>query len=244
MTAVRTSHFATITRLTAVVVWFAAIAYVIVSEPENVEAYRNSFAWLRTLAYIGVGATLVCAAAAVFGRHVGISRPIAALAMVLFAVPVAAMMANEDTPPAGAPINDITTDLDDPPAFSAVIPLRPPGSNPIEYGGPSIAARQREAYPNVGPLISNLEFAAAFQKAFETAEGLGWEIVSGDLQSGIIEAVDTTRFFRFRDDVVIRIREHDGGTRIDLRSRSRIGRSDLGKNASRILTFIEEFNRS
>ena len=122
-----------------------------------------------------------------------------------------------------------------------MIPLRPAGSNPIEYGGDAVAARQRIAHPEVRPILTELTPERAFQRAFETAEMLGWEIISGDLQSGVIEAIDTTRFFRFKDDIVVRITEHGAGSRVDLRSRSRIGRSDLGKNAKRILAFTDAF---
>ncbi len=215
----------------------------VVAAPRGIVGYRTAFDTLRALGYVGGVGAIVSFSALIFGRRLRFSRVAASVATLLFAVPVGLMLANEATPPPGEMINDITTDLDDPPVFKAVIPLRPPGSNPIEYGGPAVAARQREAYPDIGPIFSDLEPAAAFQKAFETAEALGWKIVSGDMQAGVIEAVDTTRFFRFRDDVVIRIRANEDGTRVDLRSRSRLGRSDLGKNAKRIRSFIEEFEK-
>ena len=68
-----------------------------------------------------------------------------------------------------------------------------------------------------------------------------WNIVARNSESGIIEAVATTRFFRFKDDVVVRVRPTAEGSRIDLRSRSRIGLSDLGKNAARIMEFRSRF---
>ncbi|MGD8810919.1 MAG: DUF1499 domain-containing protein [Gammaproteobacteria bacterium] len=215
----------------------------VVAAPRGIVGYRTAFDTLRALGYVGAFGAIVSFSGLIFARRSRFSRIAASVATLLFAVPVGLMLANEATPPPGEMINDITTDLDDPPVFKAVIPLRPPGSNPIEYGGPAVAARQREAYPDIGPIFSALEPEAAFQKAFETAEALGWKIVSGDMQAGVIEAVDTTRFFRFRDDVIIRIRANEDGTRVDLRSRSRLGRSDLGKNARRIRSFIEEFKK-
>lgn len=229
--------------LVLAVAYVAAVVFFVVAAPQGIIGYRTAFDSLRQLAYAGGAATLLCLVVLASSRRTGVSRAQASVATLLFAVPVAVMFANAATPPPGEPINDISTDLEDPPVFRAVIPLRPPGSNPIEYGGPAVAARQREAHPEVVPIVTALDKETAFQRAFETAEALGWEIVSGDMQSGIIEAVDTTRFFRFRDDVVVRIRENENGTRIDLRSRSRLGRSDLGKNARRILSFIEEFSK-
>jgi len=236
-------HIIDLVLVVIAIAWLALVAFMVLGPPREILGYRTAFDALRVLGYVGAGGAIISVSALVLRRGFAVSRMSAALATLLFAVPVSFMLANQATPPPGEPINDITTDLDDPPEFSAVIPLRPPGSNPIEYGGPSVAARQRAAYPDIGPISSALEPEAAFQKAFETAEDLGWEIVSGDMQAGVIEAVDTTRFFRFKDDVVIRIRANQGGSRIDLRSRSRIGRSDLGKNAKRIRSFIEEFEK-
>ena len=75
---------------------------------------------------------------------------------------------------------------------------------------------------------------------------MGWKIIATDEKNGIIEAVDTTPIFRFKDDVIIRVTNIGIGigigSRIDLRSQSRIGLSDFGKNASRIRSFIKNFS--
>ncbi len=119
-------------------------------------------------------------------------------------------------------IHDITTDTGDPPAFVAVLPLRADAPNPSEYGGPELAAAQQAGYPDLGPT---------------TAEEMGWEIVAADSAEGRIEATATTRWFGFKDDVVIRIRPTHAGSRIDVRSVSRVGRGDVGTNARRIQEF-------
>jgi uncharacterized protein (DUF1499 family) len=225
------------------VIFLGSIAWFLIAAPQGYIGYRTAFESLRSLAWVGVAGTVVSATAFLLHRRLRISPIAPVIATLAFAVPVGIMIANEATPPPGEFINDITTDLENPPRFSAVIPLRPAGSNPIEYGGAAVAARQREAYPDIAPIFSELGPEAAFQRAFETAEALGWEIISGDLQSGIIEAIDTTRFFRFKDDIVIRITQDASGSRVDLRSRSRIGRSDLGKNAKRILAFAEAYSQ-
>jgi len=243
VTASKQSRIITAGLICLALAYVAAIVFLVFAAPRGIVGYRTAFDTLRMLAWAGLAGSAISIAVLLAAGRFGISRPAAAAAALLFAVPVAVMAANEATPPPGDLINDVTTDLEDPPEFAAVIPLRPPGSNPIEYGGAAVAAAQRVAHPEVAPIFTALEPEAAFQKAFETAESLGWNIVSGDMQAGIIEAVDTTRFFRFKDDVVIRIRPNDGGARVDLRSRSRIGRSDLGKNAKRILTFTDEFQK-
>lgn len=224
--------------------FLAAVAVAVLAAPRGLIGYRAAFDALRALAYVGTAGAVICAVLLLVRPGSWRDRSILGLAVVLFGLPVAALVANRASPPPGPPINDITTDLEDPPSFNFVIPYREPGSNPIEYGGPEVAARQREAHPEVAPIYTPLDKRAAFQRAFETAEALGWEVVAGDPYTGIIEAIDTTAFFRFKDDIVIRVREETNGSRVDLRSRSRIGRSDLGKNAERIMRFSEEFSRA
>jgi uncharacterized protein (DUF1499 family) len=140
------------------------------------------------------------------------------------------------------PIHDITTDLADPPAFEAILPLRQDAPNPSEYGGDSIAAQQREGYPDLGPLTLALPLDAAFRRALEGARDMGWEIVDSDPARGRIEATATTPWFGFEDDVVVRVRPQGGGSRVDVRSVSRVGRSDVGTNARRIREYLEELS--
>jgi uncharacterized protein (DUF1499 family) len=137
------------------------------------------------------------------------------------------------------PIHDITTDTERPPAFVAVLPLRADAPNPAEYGGPEIAAQQRQAYPDIEPMILNVAPDSAFQRARAAAEGMGWEIVAADTSAGLIEATATTRWFGFKDDVVIRIEPAPAGSRVDVRSVSRVGRSDVGANAARIRAYLD-----
>lgn len=136
------------------------------------------------------------------------------------------------------PIHDITTDTESPPQFKAVVPLRPDDANSLQYGGDSLARRQREAYPDIRPAVFDRPDETVFQAALDTATGLGWRVVASDEGDGRIEAVDTTAWFGFRDDVVVRIGTDNGGTRVDVRSVSRVGVSDVGKNAARIREFM------
>ncbi len=135
-------------------------------------------------------------------------------------------------------IHDVTTDTADPPAFVAVLPLRAGAPNTAAYGGPEVAAKQARAYPEIRPLHLAAAPAAAFEPALAAARAMSWEIVAADPVAGRIEATATTRWLGFQDDVVVRLRPEGGGTRVDVRSVSRVGRSDLGTNAHRIREYL------
>lgn len=138
-------------------------------------------------------------------------------------------------------IHDITTDSEHPPAFVAVLPLRADAANPPEYPGEEVARQQREAYPDVQPIEVTLAPAEAFARAERVAREMGWAIVAIVPEEGRIEATATTFWFGFKDDVVIRVRPTADGSRLDIRSKSRVGRSDVGANAARIRRFVEAF---
>ena len=135
------------------------------------------------------------------------------------------------------PIHDISTDLENPPAFAALVPLRADAPNPLNRT-PDVNMQQRQGYPDLAPLTLPEPSGQVFARAQQTAQRLGWEIVKTDPAAGLIEATDTTRWFGFVDDVVVRITPWGTGTRVDLRSVSRVGRSDIGTNAERIRNFL------
>ena len=135
-------------------------------------------------------------------------------------------------------IHDITTDTKNPPPFVAILPLRQQASNSPEYGGEAVAAQQLKAYPDVRPLTLTVPPDAAFEKALRAARELGWDIVESRPDQGRIEATDTTLWFGFKDDIVVRVMAGDGGSRIDVRSVSRVGKSDVGTNATRIRNYL------
>lgn len=136
-------------------------------------------------------------------------------------------------------INDITTDTDNPPAFVADVSARAAeGGNPAAYPGAKFAEAQKQAYPDITPLTLALPPDRAFSRALDTAQSMGWTIVTGDPIAGRIEATDRSRWMGFIDDVVIRIIPSGPGSRIDIRSSSRRGRSDFGVNAARIRDYL------
>lgn len=156
-----------------------------------------------------------------------------------FGVPWALLQQAHSVPP----IHDITTDVAQPPVFQAILPLRRNAPNPATYGGPAIAREQRQAYPDIKPLQLHVSPQRAFAAALEVAKSMGWQIVAAAPQAQRIEATATTFWFGFKDDVVIRIRAAEPGARVDVRSVSRVGVSDLGKNAERIRRFSDQLTQ-
>ena len=169
-------------------------------------------------------------------------RP-ATLRRAIPAVPGAALlllaMGAGDVPP----IHDITTDTDDPPRFEKAPALRGPNSNPLEIRA-EVIEQQKAAYPSIDTLRSPRSYTRSYNLALTTARAMGWEITREDPNAGFIEAVATTPIMNFRDDVVIRVRSNADGSLVDLRSVSRVGRSDLGANAARIRAFLDAFREA
>jgi len=118
------------------------------------------------------------------------------------------------------------------------------GGNPVAYEGSKIAEQQRQAYPDIIPLTVALARDVAFNQALNAAQRMGWTIVAADGAAGRIEASDRSRWFGFTDDIVIRLAATDSGSRIDLRSSSRLGRSDFGVNAARIRAYLSALRAS
>lgn len=134
-------------------------------------------------------------------------------------------------------IHDITTDTANPPAFQTLLAQRADAPNSAVYGGAEVSAKQHAAYPDIEPLQFDSPPATVFKAALDTARSMGWAIAAQVPDEGRIEATATTFWFGFKDDVVIRLRPEAGGTRVDMRSESRVGRSDVGANAARIRAY-------
>jgi uncharacterized protein (DUF1499 family) len=203
-----------------------------------------AFTILRWSLYGAIATLMVAVVAMVIAVRRGKSMTIPIIALVLvvaaFALPVSKLRQASRVPP----IHDITTDTDRPPSFVSVVPLRAAAPNPVEYGGPEVAAQQRQGYPDVQPLSLPSPPDQAFDRALAAARKMGWEIVASDPPSGRIEATDTTFWFGFKDDVVIRVAAAPNGSRIDVRSLSRVGLSDVGTNAARIRKYLAALKES
>ncbi|WP_258806785.1 DUF1499 domain-containing protein [Pseudidiomarina sp. CB1] len=199
-----------------------------------------AFTLLRWAAYIGVAATVLIIIYLIWQRPRGL--PLAGLTVaaiigfISFYLPYQQLQTARSVPP----IHDISTDLENPPVFVAIAPLRAEAPNPVDYAGEETADQQRQAYPNIQPLTLENDYDRTFQAALTVVNDLGWQLVASDLAEGRIEATDTTFWFGFKDDVVIRLERQADQVRVDVRSKSRVGRSDVGKNADRIATFMRE----
>lgn len=147
------------------------------------------------------------------------------------------------------PIHDISTDTDDPPAFIEARSLRAStgATNPAEYLREvqrqsvtiNIPEAQRKAYPDLQPVVLNgVAPNEAFVRALTAVDQMGWHLIDASLEDGRIEAWDRTFWFGFIDDVAIRVRPTEGGSKVDVRSKSRVGGGDAGTNAKRIRRYI------
>jgi uncharacterized protein (DUF1499 family) len=149
-------------------------------------------------------------------------------------------------------IHDITTDFENPPAILAAAEL--PRKNPPEYVGAEPAPRsepqvstadaQRQAFPDITPLELPISVGDATTKAKAALAQMKMEVLAegpdGD-QAGAgwrIEAVSTSKWFGFKDDFIVRLTPTETGVRVDVRSKSRVGMSDLGANAERVRAFL------
>lgn len=208
--------------------------------------FRFGFTILRWAAYGGLAAAALSLLGVILARPGGPRRgfALAFVGLVIGTVVVGIPWQWWRTAQRVPPIHDITTDTETPLAFVAILPLRAGAPNPAEYGGPEIAAQQRAGYPDLGPLTLQVPPQQAFERALAAARDMGWEIVAAAPADGRIEATATTFWFGFKDDVVVRVTPANGGSRIDVRSVSRVGRGDVGTNAKRIKSYLARIARS
>lgn len=136
------------------------------------------------------------------------------------------------------PINDITTDLDNPPEFASPSVVPDYVGRNMSYP-PEFVAQVRVAYPDLQPLKFSTSPKETFEKALRVAAELGWTITAQSDERFVFDATDRTALFRFVDDVTIRVVADGSGSKLDMRSKSRDGQGDVGANAARIRRFAE-----
>ena len=226
-----------------VLVAILALVLLLVSGPGtrlDLWHFRTGFTFMTWATFLGLGAAALSVLLLLIPRtrrgHVkslviGTVLGLAAAAMPLFGAYTA------KTVPF---IHDISTDTTRPPEFVAILPLRADAPNPAAYGGPEVASAQRSGYPDIRTQMLDVAPADAFKRAEKVARDMGWAIVAAVPESGRIEATDTTFWYGFKDDIVIRIEAEGAASRIDIRSVSRVGKSDVGKNAARIRAFVKQ----
>lgn len=202
--------------------------------------FRTGFQILTWAAYGGIASALLAAAGCLAalqrgdGRRVMLSLVALGVGLLVVWLPWRMKQTAGQVPP----IHDITTDTGDPPRFVAVLALRHGAPNPAEYEGPAIAAQQQAAYPDIRPVTLPGTSQEVFTRALQAAEAMGWDIIAADHAEGRIEATDTTFWFGFKDDIVVRIRPKGDESLVDVRSVSRVGKSDVGTNAERIRAYV------
>ncbi|GGX98630.1 hypothetical protein GCM10007160_27780 [Litchfieldella qijiaojingensis] len=206
-------------------------------------ALGEAFTTLRYGAYTALaagGVGLIALAVAIWYRRLKTAL-VGGLVIVgtvaLLATPFHLWQRAQEVPP----IHDITTDTNDPPVFEALVSAREEAPNAVDYPGEVTARQQSEAYPDIQPLVIQAPLPTVLSAAEAAVLDHGWELVA--VTPDTIEATATTRWFGFKDDVVIRLRETDDGIRVDMRSASRVGRSDLGTNAARIRDYLAALER-
>jgi len=200
--------------------------------------YRFGFQLLRWSPYTGLAAAALALVFALIPRIRAGRLPVLLLALAVGCAVAYFPWQWMQSARAVPAINDIATDTESPPALIAVVPLRAGAPVPTAYPGGEVAAAQRRAYPDIRPLELAVPPAVAFARALDAARETGWEIVAADVDAARIEATATTPWFGFRDDVVIRVTPTTTGSRIDVRSVSRVGKSDLGANAKRVRAYL------
>jgi uncharacterized protein (DUF1499 family) len=209
--------------------------------------YRMHIWGLKLALLIVIPAVLLLGVISVVLSLVGMtrsgSRSVAFAGLVLGLIAAGIPLKNVDTA-RHSPIHDVSTDTANPPQFVAVMPLRSQAqaANSTDYDART-AQLQKETYPDLGPLHLDLPPAQAFARALAVARNMGWEIDASDPAQGRIEATATTFWFGFKDDVVVRIAADGAGSRVDVRSLSRLGQSDVGANARRIRDYLAKVKK-
>lgn len=208
--------------------------------------FSTGFTMMRWVAYGGIAMALISAFAIYRVKHMRSRRGsflaviACVISLLLFVIPFSVQQYARNFPP----IHDITTDTENPPEFVEVAPLRANAPNPPEYEGGEVTEMQQEAYPEISSLSMNISFTEAFDLALEAAGNMrGWEMVDYNRDEGRIETTAQTFWYGFKDDVVIRVQDENEFSVIDVRSKSRVGRGDLGVNARRIERYLDQVRR-
>lgn len=224
---------------------FTAIVFVVLAALSGPGAraglwhFRTGFAILSFSAYGGLvsGALSLLGVAACLLRRRSVKGAAAGAAGLLLSLAVVIIPLMWSLEAKRVPrIHDITTDTENPPAFRDLHELR---ATPPEYPGGEVSVQQRDSYPEIRPLELKMPPEQAYDAALKSAGELGWEIIDADPEARHIEAVDTTMWYGFKDDIAVRITPRDGGSTVDVRSVSRVGISDVGTNARRIRRYFD-----
>jgi uncharacterized protein (DUF1499 family) len=226
---------------------FAALAAVLAGPGSRLGIwnFRTGFEILHWALYASVVAVVGAIAVLIFKRNNKLKSLLMVVPGLVIGLAVIVVLVNVWLTTRNSPaIHDITTDIVNPPQFVKILPLRSDSANTAQYGGPEVAIKQLQAYPDIKPLVLEVPPDQAFDAALNTARSMRWKIVDADKAAGRIEATATTFWFGFIDDIIIRVTSVDHRSIIDIRSVSRVGRSDAGTNARRVRTFLKRLRHN
>ncbi len=213
-------------------------------------SFRPAFTVLRWAFFTAAAGGVLALVALLWGLMSRAHATALSLAALVFAVGYCGYVASWVRVASAAPaIHDVTTDLADPPQFRA-LPVRADNLETIpDLDDPALAALppverlhevQRRRYPELTSIRLPVAPDRALAMVADRMAARGWAIAARDPQAGTVEATATVSLFRFRDDIVARVRPAPGGSVVDLRSVSRVGTSDLGVNAGRVRDFAAD----
>lgn len=214
---------------------FAGIGYRL-----DLWGYRDGIGALPYVFWLAVGTAVLSALAILVGAISGRHGAVVVGVLALFVASATAFVpwSLRETARSVPPIHDITTDTENPPQFVRIIGTRKKTDHPVAYDGAEAAAHQKKGYPDIAPIIVKAPPDKVFDASRQVLMAMGLDIIDAEPIQGRIEATDRSLLFGFEDDVVLRIVPGpDGTTKVDMRSKSRVGRSDLGINAHRIRDF-------
>lgn len=229
-------------------VMLAGLAAVLLLLATGVGYQKGAFDLAQAFNLLRIGALLGIAGAGssiffiLWQRPEGITLAVIVVSAVLgitaFYMPYRQLLLSQRLPA----IHDITTDINNPPAFVAIARVRTSLHNPVAYDGPQVAALQRQFYPDIRTVMFPHSTEQVFDKALLLLEDFNWRVADANADEGRIEATITSRWFGFKDDIVIRLTQAGGMTMVDVRSKSRVGITDVGTNARHIREFINALN--
>lgn len=235
----------------AIVLAIVAALVAIVSGPGNRFGwwdYRRAFTILGWASGGGMIAALASMAVLVWAAKRQAWRPLILAAVALLIGAMTFILPFPLQWRTNAPsIHDISTDTEQPPVFRALAFARANAPNGVDYGGPAVAAEQKKAYPDIVPLTLAARPEQALNQCLQVARAMDWSIADGSITPLGFEATETTVFFGFRDDIIVRLTPVGASgqaTRVDVRSVSRVGRGDHGVNARRIREFFRLLSRT
>jgi uncharacterized protein (DUF1499 family) len=235
----------------------AAALIAAVGSGQELWHFRVGFTILRYAFYAAIAGGLLAIIAWIGGRRSGAGLGRYNLLAFFVALGFVAYLGSHIATARSVPaIHDVTTNLEDMPQFSALKVREDNLENIPDNDDPRLKAMDpanrwkalhRQGYPDLHPIRVPWSVEETIRRAEAVARERDWEIVKSDPKAGVLEATDTTFFFRFKDDVVLRARpyaEAKGGTQVDMRSISRVGGSDVGMNAKRIRAFLKDLQQS